>query len=42
MTGLNIRAIGWLLVLLVVMGAVLFVSAWTFNYWQAWVFLSVF
>lgn len=39
MTGLNIRAIGWLLV---VMGAVLFVSAWTFNYWQAWVFLSVF
>jgi protein-S-isoprenylcysteine O-methyltransferase Ste14 len=24
------------------MGAVLFVSAWTFNYWQAWVFLSVF
>jgi protein-S-isoprenylcysteine O-methyltransferase Ste14 len=42
MTGLNISAIGWLLVLLVVMGAVLFVSAWTFNYWQAWVFLSVF
>ena len=42
MTGLNIRAIGWLLVLLVVMGVVLFVSAWTFNYWQAWVFLSVF
>jgi protein-S-isoprenylcysteine O-methyltransferase Ste14 len=42
MTGLNIRAIGWLLVLLVVMSAVLFVSAWTFNYWQAWVFLSVF
>ena len=42
MTGLNIRAIGWLLVLLVVMGAVLFSSAWTFNYWQAWVFLSVF
>jgi protein-S-isoprenylcysteine O-methyltransferase Ste14 len=42
MAGLNIRAIGWLLVLLVVMGAVLFVSAWTFNYWQAWVFLSVF
>ena len=24
------------------MGAVLFSSAWTFNYWQAWVFLSVF
>jgi protein-S-isoprenylcysteine O-methyltransferase Ste14 len=42
MTRLNIRAIGWLIVLLVVMGAVLFVSAWTFNYWQAWVFLSVF
>ena len=39
MTGLNIRAIGWLVV---VMGAVLFVSAWTFSYWQAWVFLSVF
>jgi protein-S-isoprenylcysteine O-methyltransferase Ste14 len=42
MTGLNIRAIGWLLVLLVAMGAVLFAPAWTFNYWQAWVFLSVF
>jgi protein-S-isoprenylcysteine O-methyltransferase Ste14 len=42
MTGLNIRAIGWLLVLLVAMGAVLFAPAWTFNYWQAWVFLRVF
>jgi protein-S-isoprenylcysteine O-methyltransferase Ste14 len=42
MTGLNIRAIGWLLVLLVAVGAVLFAPAWTFNYWQAWVFLSVF
>jgi protein-S-isoprenylcysteine O-methyltransferase Ste14 len=42
MTGLNIRAIGWLLVLLIAMGALLFLPAWTFNYWQAWVFLSVF
>jgi protein-S-isoprenylcysteine O-methyltransferase Ste14 len=42
MTGLNIRAIGWLLVLLIAMGALLFLPAWTFNYWQAWAFLSVF
>jgi protein-S-isoprenylcysteine O-methyltransferase Ste14 len=42
MTGLKIRAIGWLLVLLIAMGALLFLPAWTFNYWQAWVFLSVF
>jgi protein-S-isoprenylcysteine O-methyltransferase Ste14 len=42
MTGLNLRAIGWLLVLLIAMGALLFIPAWTFNYWQAWVFLSVF
>ena len=42
MTGLNIRAIGWLLVLLVAMGALLFLPAWTFNYWQAWIFLGVF
>ena len=31
-----------LIALLVVVSAALFLSAWTFNYWQAWVFLIVF
>jgi protein-S-isoprenylcysteine O-methyltransferase Ste14 len=42
MKNLNIKAFGGLLGLLVVMGAGLFLSAWTFEYWQAWVFLAVF
>jgi protein-S-isoprenylcysteine O-methyltransferase Ste14 len=39
---LNIRALLGLLFLFVFMGALLFLSAWTLNYWQAWVFLVVF
>src|SRR5262249_19276392 len=27
---------------IVVFGLILFLSAWTFNYWQAWVFIAVF
>jgi protein-S-isoprenylcysteine O-methyltransferase Ste14 len=42
MTELNKKALGGLLVFLVVMGALLFVPAWTVNYWQAWIFLAVF
>jgi len=39
---LCINALFRLLCLLIVMGALLFLPAWTFNYWQAWAFLSVF
>lgn len=39
---LNAKAIGGLLALLLVMAAGLFLSAATFDYWQAWVFLAVF
>jgi hypothetical protein len=42
MTELNQRALGGLLAFLVVMGALLFVPAWTLDYWQAWIFLAVF
>jgi ABC-type multidrug transport system permease subunit len=28
--------------LFLVMGALLFLPAWTFDYWQAWAFLAVF
>ena len=42
MSSLNVKAAGGLLALLIAMGALLFVPAWTFDYWQAWVFLLVF
>jgi protein-S-isoprenylcysteine O-methyltransferase Ste14 len=39
---LNIKAIGGLLFLLFVMATLLFIPAWTFDYWQAWTFLTVY
>jgi hypothetical protein len=42
MNNLKVKAFGGLLSVLVVMGALLFLSAWTLNYWQAWVLLVVF
>ena len=39
---LDIKAFGGLLGLLVAMAALLFLPAWTLDYWQAWVFLAVF
>jgi protein-S-isoprenylcysteine O-methyltransferase Ste14 len=42
MKDLNKKALGGLFFLLLVMGALLFVSAWTLDYWQAWAFLAVF
>jgi protein-S-isoprenylcysteine O-methyltransferase Ste14 len=39
---LKLRAFGGLLFLVVIMAAAIFVSAWTADYWQAWIFLSVF
>jgi protein-S-isoprenylcysteine O-methyltransferase Ste14 len=37
-----LKAFGGLLFLLVAMSAVLFIPAWTLDYWQAWAFLAVF
>jgi protein-S-isoprenylcysteine O-methyltransferase Ste14 len=42
MQNLNAKAIGGLLGVLLVMEAALFLSAGTFRYWQAWIFLAVF
>jgi hypothetical protein len=42
MNDLNVKAFGWLLFLLIAMGALLFLPAWTPDYWQAWAFLTVF
>jgi protein-S-isoprenylcysteine O-methyltransferase Ste14 len=42
MKNLNIKAFGGLLFLVMVLAAALFLSAGTFGYWQAWVFLAVF
>jgi protein-S-isoprenylcysteine O-methyltransferase Ste14 len=42
MKDLNKKAFGGLFFLLFVMAALLFVPAWTFNYWQAWAFVAVF
>jgi protein-S-isoprenylcysteine O-methyltransferase Ste14 len=42
MKGLKTKAFGGLFFLLLVIAALLFLTAWTFNYWQAWAFLAVF
>ncbi len=42
MTDLNTKAFGGLLRLIVTLMIFLFVPAWTFDYWQAWVYLAVF
>ncbi len=42
MKNLYVRAFAGLLNLIVIIGAALFLSAWTLAYWQAWVFLAVF
>jgi len=42
MANLNTKAFGGLFFLLLVMAALLFVPAWTLDYWQAWAFLAVF
>lgn len=42
MKDLNKKAIGGLLRLVVTLAVLLFVPVWTFDYWQAWVFLAVF
>jgi protein-S-isoprenylcysteine O-methyltransferase Ste14 len=42
MKNLILKSFGGLVFLFVVMAALLFLPAGTFNFWQAWVFLSVF
>ena len=42
MNQLVIRAFAGLLFLLIVMTIIIFVPAWTLDYWQAWIFLVVF
>ena len=42
MNRLNTEAFGGFLFLLLVMGALLFLPAWTLDYWQAWTFLALF
>ena len=39
---LKIKMLGGLLMLLLVMAALLFIPAWTLDYWQAWTFLVVY
>jgi protein-S-isoprenylcysteine O-methyltransferase Ste14 len=39
---LRAKAFGGLLFLLLVMAALLFIPAWTLDYWQAWTFLAVY
>ncbi len=42
MSTVNIRAFAGLLQLLIVMAAIIFLPAWTLDYWQAWIFLALF
>jgi protein-S-isoprenylcysteine O-methyltransferase Ste14 len=42
MNTLKTKAFGGLLSVLIGMGALLFLPAWTLDYWQAWAFLTVF
>ena len=39
---LNVKAFGGLLLLFLIMAALLFIPAWTLDYWQAWAFLTVY
>jgi len=42
MKDLNKKAFGGLLRLLISLAVLLFLPAWTLDYWQAWIFLAVF
>ena len=42
MSILNIKAFVGLLFLLLAMAALLFIPAWTLDYWQAWTLLAVY
>jgi len=42
MTDLNKKAFGGLIRLIATLAILLFLPAWTLDYWQAWIFLAVF
>ena len=42
MNNLFIKALGSLLYIFVALSALIFLSAWSFDYWQAWTFLAIF
>jgi protein-S-isoprenylcysteine O-methyltransferase Ste14 len=42
MNDLNKKALGGLLFLFVILAILLFLPAWTFHYWEAWLFLAIF
>jgi protein-S-isoprenylcysteine O-methyltransferase Ste14 len=42
MNDLNRKALSGLLRFVIILAVFLFLPAWTFRYWQAWIFLSVF
>ena len=42
MSNLHTKALVALLLLFLAMAALLFIPAWTFDYWQAWTFLAVY
>jgi protein-S-isoprenylcysteine O-methyltransferase Ste14 len=42
MNDLNKKAFGGLLFLVICLAALMFLPVWTFDYWQAWIFLAVF
>ena len=42
MNTLNRKAFGGLLIVLLVLAALLFIPAWTLDYWQAWAFLAIY
>ena len=42
MSNLYNKALVGLLLLFLAMAALLFVPPWTFDYWQAWIFLAVY
>lgn len=41
MKNLKLKAFGGVLSVVIAIGALLFLPAWTFDYWQAWLFLAV-
>jgi hypothetical protein len=42
MKDLNKKAFGGLLRLLISLAVLLFLPTWTFDYWQAWIFLAAY
>jgi len=42
MKNLNIKALAGLLYVFIAVSALIFLPAWTLNYWQAWLYLAVF